>query len=66
MPRVTPYEHGHAAGYAEAVEREHRGDATAGDDHTTWFSMPAGEPDLDATEYERGWAAGWHEHLTAH
>lgn len=65
MPRVTPYERGHAAGYTEAIEREHLGDAADGDDYTTWFSMPAGEPDLDANEYERGWAAGWHEYLTA-
>lgn len=61
---MTPYERGHAAGYAEAIEREHLGDATTDDDHATWFSMPADEPRLDAVEYERGWAAGWHEYLS--
>lgn len=61
----STYERGHAAGYAEAVEREHLGDATTGDDPTTWFSMPAGEPDAGAAEYERGWNAGWHEYLDA-
>lgn len=60
---MTPYERGHAAGYAAAVEREHLGDATASDDPTTWFAVPAGEPETDAAEYERGWTAGWHEYF---
>ena len=66
MTAMTPYERGHAAGYAEAVEREHLGDATAGDDHTPWFTTAPGDPcDANLAEYERGWAAGWHEYLTA-
>lgn len=60
---MTPYERGHAAGYAEAAEREHLHDADRTDDPTTWFTLPSGEPD-DA-DYERGWTAGWNEYFTA-
>lgn len=60
---MTPYARGHAAGHAEAVEREHRGDAHSATDATTWLAMPAGEP--DAAEYERGWNDGWTEYFTA-
>ena len=53
------YTQGHAAGYREAVERDHAGDATSADDAATWFAMPPGETDPDT--YERGFLAGWAE-----
>jgi hypothetical protein len=63
---MTPYERGHAAGYAEAIERERLGDATADTDPSTWFTTTPGDPtDADLAEYERGWTAGWTEYLTA-
>lgn len=68
MTPMTPYERGHAAGYAEAVKREYLGDATPGDtdDATTWFATaPGTTTDADLPEYERGWNAGWAEYVAA-
>ena len=50
---------GHEAGYREAVEREHTGDATSADDAATWFAAPTGV--ANPAEYERGFLAGWAE-----
>lgn len=55
------YTQGHAAGYREAVERDHSGDATSADDAATWFTAPAGLPDPFA--YESGWLAGFAEYF---
>ncbi|WP_064257700.1 hypothetical protein [Rhodococcus sp. HS-D2] len=58
---TTPYSRGHEAGYTEAVEREHIGDATSAVDGPTWFTAPATED--DAVEYEHGWLAGWSDYF---
>lgn len=65
---MTPYKRGRTAGWNEAVEREHNGDATIDDnDPSTWFVTPApGDPvDADLAEYERGWNDGWNEYFAA-
>lgn len=50
---------GYEAGYREAVERDHTGDATSADDATTWLAAPTGVANPD--QFERGWLAGWAE-----
>lgn len=66
MTRSPAYDRGFAHGQAEAAEREHLGDASAGDAET-WFAIPAGAAptDAEAADYERGFHAGWAEHFTA-
>ncbi|MCK8671616.1 hypothetical protein M1M07_10855 [Rhodococcus sp. HM1] len=58
---TTAYAQGHAAGFREASERDHLGDATSGDDAATWFTAPVGQPDVD--DYERGFVAGFAEYF---
>ncbi|PND53554.1 MULTISPECIES: hypothetical protein [Rhodococcus] len=63
----SPYQRGHAAGYAAAVDRAHHGDATADDAERgqIWLTTEPGErlDNAAAAEYECGFVDGWAEYL---